>query len=241
MLVCILGHDTYKDCWSVKPRYVQHSYSTATAAMSPQSLSAQSTAQRSNVYKVRYGPVDPPDPDVPGVRYHNVIFVETDEDGSGIIHHVTGDLVDGMHYERKPSPRPEDDDTRRFYDKEFLGTVLASSHPAAFDEVLRAQPPPPRQKRFNAKTLRTELFKPDGGFYEPGEPRRPLVKCTEWTQQQAIPALLQSGTIERTKPIVLGSSASAASRPRSSSAASAFSKAEESSERGPDSEREGVE
>ena len=29
----------------------------------------------------------------------------------------------------------------------------------------------------------------DGSFYQPGEPRAPLVKCTEWTENQAIPSL----------------------------------------------------
>lgn len=48
------------------------------------------------------------DPDTPGPRYHTVIFVETDPaSGSGFDHHVTGDLVTGMRYERRAAPRPE--------------------------------------------------------------------------------------------------------------------------------------
>lgn len=42
-----------------------------------------------------------PDPDMPSPRYHNVIFVETGPDGSGIIHHVTGDITSGMYYDTK--------------------------------------------------------------------------------------------------------------------------------------------
>lgn len=65
------------------------------------------------------------DPDVPGTRYHTVIFVETSADGSGYIHHVTGDLVAGMRYETKPGQRPENSKT--FHSREFLGTTPASS------------------------------------------------------------------------------------------------------------------
>lgn len=180
--------------------------------MASNTSSYPSTSQRFNVYKIRYGPVEPQDPDITGVRYHHVIFVETTSDGSGMIHHVTGDLVAGMHYESNPSPRPEDDETRRLHDKEFLGTVLASSHPMAFDRVLKAQPPPPRQKKFNVRTMKMEPFKPDGSFYEMGERRRPLIKCTEWTERQAIPALLRSGVVEQTETIVPGAAASAYSR-----------------------------
>jgi hypothetical protein len=32
-------------------------------------------------------------------------------------------------------------------------------------------------------------FKPDGTFYAPNEPREKMKKCTEWTEEQAIPAL----------------------------------------------------
>lgn len=132
--------------------------------MSAQSSSSSSTPQRFNVYTVRDGPVMA-DPDVPGVRYHNVLFVETAAGGSGIVHHVTGDLVLGFHYECNKSERPEVSES--FHSKEFLGTVLASSHPSAFDQICKAQPPPPRQKAFNRATMKTEPFKPDGTFYEP--------------------------------------------------------------------------
>lgn len=40
------------------------------------------------------------DPDVPGQHYHCSILVETEADGSGTLHHVTGDIGSrhGMQY-----------------------------------------------------------------------------------------------------------------------------------------------
>ncbi|KAI9672987.1 MAG: hypothetical protein M1817_003151 [Caeruleum heppii] len=117
-----------------------------------------------NIYKVKYSlPI--PDPDMPQPRYHTMIFAQTNADGSGIIHHVTGDLVTGMSYE--------------------------------INQICRQQPPPPRQKSYNMKTHRTEQHKPEGGFYGPGEPRPPMIKCTEWTEIQAIPALYASGILQK--------------------------------------------
>lgn len=153
------------------------------------------------------------DPDVPGTRYHTVIFVETNADESGFIHHVTGDLVGGMEYERKSSRRPEDSQT--FYQKELLGSVLAAAYPESVDGVCRNQRPPPPQKAFNRTTKRTEPVKPDGSFYTKHEARPRLVKCTEWTENQAIPALRQAQVLE--------TSASTSSTARGSATASAGS------------------
>jgi len=47
-----------------------------------------------NVYKVRYT-LSWIDPDMPLPRYHNVIFVASDIDGQGHVHHVTGDIITG--------------------------------------------------------------------------------------------------------------------------------------------------
>ncbi|CZT52776.1 uncharacterized protein RSE6_14145 [Rhynchosporium secalis] len=132
-----------------------------------------------NVFKIRYT-LAMSDPDMPGPRYHNVIFVETQKDGSGIVPHVTGDITSGMVYATK-QVRSKDDDRRR--------RIL--SMPKSFS------PPPPKQKHFNTRTMRTEQMKPDGSFYESGEPRPPMIKCTEWTEEQAIPALYNSGILRR--------------------------------------------
>lgn len=134
------------------------------------------------------------DPDVPGTRYHTVIFVETASDGSGYIHHVTGDLVAGMRYERKLSRRPEESQT--FFNKEALGMVSSTTYPQCVDDICRVLRAPPPQKAFNRATMRTEPCKPDGSFYRADESPPRLVKCTEWTENQAIPALRQALVIE---------------------------------------------
>lgn len=126
-----------------------------------------------NVYRVQYH-LAVQDPDTPGPRYHTVIFVETSKnDGSGFIHHVTGDLVTGMRYEKKPGKRPEESAT--FYAKSLVGTMDPSQYPRALDEICQKQPPPPKQKAFNRATMRTEPVKPDGRFYKPSETRPPLI------------------------------------------------------------------
>lgn len=58
-------------------------------------------AQQYRVYTVRFS-LSMPDPDMPTPRYHTAIFVETGEDGSGYLHHVTGDITSmgGMRYEK---------------------------------------------------------------------------------------------------------------------------------------------
>ena len=83
----------------------------------------------------------------------------------GFIHHVTGDLVTGMRYERKIGKIPEESGT--FHSKELLGKIQATDYPARVDQVCTTQPPPPPQKKFNPKTNKTEQFKPEGTFYAP--------------------------------------------------------------------------
>ena len=147
-----------------------------------------------NVYKIKYT-ISIPDPDMPSPRYHNVIFVQTQADGGGMIHHVTGDITSGMRYDTKPGKRPEASDT--FFAKEFIGTIKATDYPHEMNRVLEAQPPPPKQKHFNIATMKTEQMKPDGTFYKPGEARPPMIKCTEWTVNLAIPALYASGIVQK--------------------------------------------
>ncbi|CAI6091438.1 unnamed protein product [Clonostachys chloroleuca] len=71
-----------------------------------------------------------------------------------------------------------------------------------WDSVLRSLPTPPQQKASNpSKQGRVEPFKEKIGrhefvFYEPGEERQPLWKCTEWVEDYAIPALHQNGLIQ---------------------------------------------
>lgn len=138
------------------------------------------------------------DPDMPAPRYHTAIFVETQPDGSGVLHEVNGDITssEGMRYESKFQTNPEDSST--FYSKEALGVTDAARYPKSFDNVLHQIPPPPQQKAFNSRTNRTEPFKSKDPltFYEIGEHRKPLFKCTEWVLDQALPNLRSAGLIK---------------------------------------------
>ncbi|KAK6351930.1 hypothetical protein TWF718_005075 [Orbilia javanica] len=138
------------------------------------------------------------DPEMPSPRYHNTIFIETWEDGykSGRTCHVIGDLVTGMTYNTRIDQDPELDAI--FFAKHFLGILKTSDYPDRLNEVLEKLPAPPKQKSFNPRTMRTEQHKSPGVFYEPGEERPPMVKCTEWTMNQAIPALLEAGILIQT-------------------------------------------
>lgn len=62
-------------------------------------------------------------------RYHTVIFVEAGANGSGYLHHVTGDItsVGGMSYEKQFSELPEESAT--FHAKELLDPAEASTYP----------------------------------------------------------------------------------------------------------------
>ncbi|RJE23171.1 hypothetical protein PHISCL_04478 [Aspergillus sclerotialis] len=137
------------------------------------------------------------DPDTPGPRHHTTIFVQTSSDGSGILHQVTGDITSpaGMSYTPTPSTAPEQSET--FHSSQRLGTTPASTHPDEWYRLLENVPAPPQQKAFNVKTMKTEPFKMKDPltFYEPGELRRPLVKCTEWTLEKALPALRENKLI----------------------------------------------
>lgn len=152
-------------------------------------------SQGYNVYKVQYR-LGIPDALTPGTRYHTVVFVETDADRGGYIYHVTGDLATatGMIYQCKKGPKPED--SLKFYRKTYLGQIRVSD----FQEIgrlLQSIPPPPRQRIFLPTTMRYEQCKPDGTLYGPHEERPPYFKCTEWTEQRAIPTLERAGIIHR--------------------------------------------
>lgn len=142
------------------------------------------------VYRVQYN-LAMQDPFMLGKRYHNVIFVATNADGSGWVHHVTGDIVQsqGMTYERKPGREP--DLSATFHSKTLIGYVREEGYPVNMDRILQSVPTPPRQRNFNPHTMRYEPCKPDGTFYAPNESHPPYWKCTEWTQDKAIPALRQ--------------------------------------------------
>ena len=170
-------------------------------------------------------PTNLQDPDMPQPRYHNYLFVEdlasthpidstttnsapgtsppanhqpipSDDatpTNTGTIHEVTGDLVSGMHYHTRRSPPPTSDPL--LHDRTLLGTVSSEDYPQRFGDVCRSQEPPGRQKKFNVATMRTEPVRGGGGFYAEGEERGRLRKCTEWTEEQLVPALWGEGVL----------------------------------------------
>jgi len=136
------------------------------------------------------------DPDVPIPRWHTTLFVETEQDSRGYVHEVNGDIISphGMKYLAIFQSAPET--SENFFSKKFLG-FTASPHLEAWRALLESVPAPHQQKAFNIATMRTEPFKTlvPLTFYEPGEEKKPLVKCTEWTLDRAIPALKDAGLI----------------------------------------------
>jgi hypothetical protein len=152
------------------------------------------TSQIYPVYKVKFR-LSIQDPDMYQSRYHTILFIQSNEQGprTGIKHHVTGDIVTGMHYEAVSVDDPENDEN--FYSKELIGHTRALNYPKNWNDILKSIPAPPKQKAFNKVTMRTEPVKTWDPltFYEAGEPRRPLIKCTEWIEDQAIPILINAG------------------------------------------------
>jgi len=146
-----------------------------------------------DVWKVQYR-LGLQDPNFNYTRYHTVIFVQTNANGSGRIHHVTGDLVNGMRYENKAGDPPQESET--FHARQYLGKVLAANHPAAVDTLLGFLQAPPKQIKFNTATMTYVRCKTDGSLYGPGETVPPLMKSTEWTEQKAILALSQHHLIQ---------------------------------------------
>ncbi|KAH7095648.1 hypothetical protein FB567DRAFT_35326 [Paraphoma chrysanthemicola] len=139
-----------------------------------------------NVYKVQY-PLGLQDPMMGNeTRYHTVLCVETDAEERGQVFHVTGDLVSGMRYERR-----DVDPSQTYHAMTYLGRIRSEDYPERLEQVLQTVPPPLRQRAFNPKTMTTEQIKPDGSFYSANEPKPSYIKCTEWIEQRAIPALYQ--------------------------------------------------
>lgn len=110
------------------------------------------TPQLHPVYKVQYH-LTLQDPSEPTKRYHAGTFVATSpSDGSGYLHHVTGDIVTGMAYQRRAEPKPEDQEN--CHAKELLGYVHAATYPDTVDAVCAGLTPPGRQKRFCVQAMR---------------------------------------------------------------------------------------
>ncbi|KAF4460300.1 hypothetical protein FALBO_12928 [Fusarium albosuccineum] len=98
-------------------------------------------------------------------RNHHAIFVQTRNDGTGTLFHVTGDIQNGMTFEsRQLSRKP--DLSHTFVSKSQLGWVRFDDMHRV-ESICRSNPPPAKQ--FNG-------------------PRRinknqPLRRCQEWTSE----------------------------------------------------------
>lgn len=78
-----------------------------------------------------------------------------------------------------------------------LGITDFITHPQLWEALLSSIPNPPQQKAFNTMTYRFEPFKTLGSlaFHEQEETKKHLVKCMEWTLNEAILKLRSSGLI----------------------------------------------
>lgn len=107
---------------------------------------------------------------------HHAIFVETNEDQSGHIYHVVGNLKTGMKYEDKPAKKPED--SFLFDSKTRIGTVTPEDYPH-IKEICRKIPAPKIQ--FDGST---RLY-----------PHEPIRGCEEWATE-AIRTLIDAHIIQ---------------------------------------------
>ncbi|PGG96867.1 hypothetical protein AJ79_09429 [Helicocarpus griseus UAMH5409] len=145
------------------------------------------------------------DPLDPQKRYHEGIFIETDQTTElGTLFHVTGDIIakNGMYYEER-GPNYHPNESAHLHSNPQIGWVLADDfHSGRISAILKALPTPPKQQGLNFWEMdpRGEMTpyiwtKQDGERYGPDEERPPVFKCNEWTNQYALPALRDAGVL----------------------------------------------
>ncbi|KAK8110412.1 uncharacterized protein PG998_006869 [Apiospora kogelbergensis] len=110
------------------------------------------------------------------VRNHHTIFVVTQQDGSGTLFHVTGDIQNGMILETKETPKIPDL-SASFVSKSQSGLVRVEEV-SRVDSICRANPPPAKQ--FNGPRRIN--------------PMQSLRRCQEWTSE-AIAILRARGVL----------------------------------------------
>ncbi|KAK8855277.1 hypothetical protein PGQ11_011189 [Apiospora arundinis] len=99
------------------------------------------------------------------VRNHHAIFLETQQNGSGTLIHVTGDIQNGMTLEMKETSKSPDL-SASFISKSQLGLVRVEDF-SRVQSICRANPPPAKQ--FNGPRRIN--------------PAQPLRRCQEWTSE----------------------------------------------------------
>ncbi|KAJ5767629.1 hypothetical protein N7533_000212 [Penicillium manginii] len=160
------------------------------------------TPERYKVFTPEFDTVSHDPLDIPK-RYHTGIFVETDpESQRGELFNVTGDIIanSGMRFEVKESYVPGAD--RYFHRTTQIGWIHKTDYPIV-KEILEALPRPTKQQGLDfwskdpAQRNKMTWTKQNGDIYAPDEPRRPIVKCNEWTHQLAIPKLQDEGILHQ--------------------------------------------
>ncbi|EGC46625.1 conserved hypothetical protein [Histoplasma capsulatum var. duboisii H88] len=109
-------------------------------------------------------------------RDHHAIFVATNDDLSGDLFQVTGDIQNGMTFEHKPSKKPEE--STSFQSRVFVGKVSAANF-SRVKPICEAIPPPKKQ------------FQGPHQLY----PEEPIRRCQEWTAE-ALEALVNEHVLE---------------------------------------------
>lgn len=109
-------------------------------------------------------------------RDHYAIFVEMNNDQSGWLFQVTGDIQNGMKHNDKPAKKPEESGT--YQNKITIGTVATADF-ARIKPTCESIPAPKKQ------------FEGPRRLY----PKEPLRRCQEWTQE-AIDALVKAGILK---------------------------------------------
>lgn len=106
-----------------------------------------------------------------------------------------------MWFEVKDNYSPGAD--RGFYKTTVIGWVRKADYPR-IKGILEALPTPTKQQGIDfwskgdpGKWNKLVWTKENGDLYGPGEQRRPVMKCNEWTHQIAIPELQDKGTLRK--------------------------------------------
>ncbi|KAI3228007.1 hypothetical protein DTO012A7_6590 [Penicillium roqueforti] len=130
-----------------------------------------------------------PDPLDPAKRYHTGVFIQTDPDiFEGDLFHVTGDIIaaKGMYFDVKESYTPGA--SAHFHRTTEIGWIYKVDFPR-IRGILEALPTPTKQQGIDfwshdpSKRNKITWTKENGELYGPGEQRRPIIKCNEWTHQ----------------------------------------------------------
>lgn len=186
-----------KDNTALAPRAAPMATSTITETPAPTSHNEDEWYKVSTPEfdTVAFDPLDPPK------RYHTGVFIETDSGASkGALFHVTGDVIakNGMRFEVRANYVPSA--TKYFHKTTVIGWIRKADY-TRIRGILEALPKPTKQQGldfWSKDRLRRNKItwtKENGELYGPGEERRPIMKCNEWTHELAIPKLRQEGIL----------------------------------------------